>query len=165
MMGKLVELFLEQLDIHTQQNEWFVSMEVALEGITSVEAAWSYNQSNTIWQIVNHLIFWNNDVIHRLKGTVNPKQANNNEDTFGEPGSPEDEIGWEQTLSELHGVMQGLRDVIASLDDGTLDLPYRENSASTRRLLSNIMMHDTYHIGQVVLMRKLQSSWNSFNWA
>lgn len=164
-MEKSVELLLEQLDIHTQQNEWFVSMDVALEGITSIEAAWRFNQNNTIWQIVNHLIFCNNDVIHRLNGTLNPKQAENNEETFGEPGSPEDETGWEQTLAELHGVMQRLRDVIARMDDGTLDLPYRENSVSTRRLLSNIMMHDTYHIGQIVLMRKLQSSWNSYNWA
>lgn len=163
-MGKQVELLLEQLEIHTQLNEWFVSMDVALKGITSAEAAWRLNESNTIWQIVNHLIFCNDDVILRLQGTVNPKQVKNNDDTFGEPGSPEDEIGWEQTLAEFHEVMQRMRDVIARMDDGALDLPYRENSVSTRRLLSNIMMHDTYHIGQIVLLRKLQSSWNGFNW-
>lgn len=165
MMEKSAELILEQFDIHVHQNEWFVSMDVALEGITSAEAAWCLNQSNTIWQIVNHLLFWNTDVVHRLRGTLNPAQANNNDDTFGEPGNPADEAGWERTLSELQGVMQRLRDTIVEMEDGKLDMPYRDEGEPTRRLLSNIMMHDTYHIGQIVLLRKLQATWNAFNWA
>lgn len=163
-MRKQVELFIEQLDVHRHRNEWFVSIDAALDGMTSKEAAWRWQGSNTIWQIVNHLIFWNDDVIHRLNGTVNPRTIQNNDASFGEPGNAQDETGWAQTVSEFHDVMQRLDDVITRMDDSELDLPYAAQSDTKRRLLSNIMMHDTYHIGQIVLMRKLQSSWTAFDW-
>ncbi|MFD2444016.1 hypothetical protein ACFSO7_08455 [Bacillus sp. CGMCC 1.16607] len=51
-------------------------MDQALHGVNSAEAAWtSYGMTNSIWQIVNNLIFWKEDVIHRIKGTENPHKA------------------------------------------------------------------------------------------
>jgi uncharacterized damage-inducible protein DinB len=165
-MQVVAKMFLEQLDMHCYENEWFASMDQALQGVTAAEAAWtSSGNSNSIWQIVNHLIFWNEDVIHRIKGTENPHKAENNEETFGNPGDPEDEIGWSQTVQRLHEVMNKLKTVIADLDDVKLTAPYAANSYSIERLLSNIMMHDTYHVGQIVLLRKLQSSWSGVDWS
>lgn len=164
-MQVVTKIFLEQLDMHCHENEWFASMDQALQGVTAAEAAWtSSGGSNSIWQIVNHLIFWNEDVIHRMKGTENPHKANDNEETFGNQGDPEDEIGWAQTVQRLNEVINKLKRVIADLDDEKLKTPYAANRYSTERLLSNIMMHDTYHIGQIVLLRKLQSSWSGVDW-
>jgi len=157
----LNKMFLEQLDIHCHENDWFASMDQALHGVTATEAAWtSLGISNSIWQIVNHLIFWNADVIHRIKGTENPHKIEDNEETFGIPGDPKDEIGWAQTVQRLNEVMSKLKTVIEDLDDEKLKAPYAANRYSIDRLLSNIMMHDTYHLGQIVLLRKLQSSWS-----
>lgn len=162
-MQVVTKLFLEQLDMHCHENEWFASMNQALHGVTAAEAAWrSSENSNSIWQIVNHLIFWNEDVIHRIKGTENPHKPENNEETFGNPGDPEDEIRWAQTVQRLNEVMSKLKTVIAAdLEDEKLKTLYAANRYSIERLLSNIMMHDSYHIGQIVLLRKLQSSWDS----
>jgi uncharacterized damage-inducible protein DinB len=165
-MQVVAKMFLEQLEIHCYENEWFASMDQALHGVSAAEAAWtSSGNSNSIWQIVNHLIFWNEDVIHRIKGTENPQKAEANEETFGNPGDPDDEIGWSQTVQRLNEVMKNLKTVIAHLDDETLKVPYAPNRSSIERLLSNIMMHDTYHIGQIVLLRKLQSSWSGVDWS
>ncbi|THE13570.1 DinB family protein [Bacillus timonensis] len=165
-MQVVTKMLLEQLDMHGHENEWFASMDQALQGVVAAEAAWTGSgMSNSIWQIVNHLIFWNEDVIHRIKGTVNPHKAEDNEETFGNPGDPEDEIGWTQTLQRLNEVMDKLKTVIEDLDDEGLKAPYAANRYSIERLLSNIMMHDTYHIGQIVLLRKLQSSWNGVDWS
>lgn len=161
-MQVVTKLFLEQLDMHFHENEWFASMNQALHGVTAAEAAWrSSESSNSIWQIVNHLIFWNEDVIHRIKGTENPHRPKNNEETFGNQGDPEDEIRWVQTVQRLNEVMNKLKTVIADLEDEKLKTLYAANRYSIERLLSNIMMHDSYHIGQIVLLRKLQSSWDS----
>ncbi|QFK70142.1 DinB family protein [Pradoshia sp. D12] len=162
-MQVVTKVFLEQLDMHCHENEWFASMNQALHGVTAAEAAWrSSENSNSIWQIVNHLIFWNEDVIHRIKGTENPHKPENNEETFGNPGDPEDEIRWAQTVQRLNEVMSKLKTVIAAdLEDEKLKTLYAANRYSIERLLSNIMMHDSYHIGQIVLLRKLQSSWDS----
>jgi uncharacterized damage-inducible protein DinB len=161
-----VSLLLEQLDVHCNEDEWFVSIETALRGITASEASWSASEkSNTIWQIVNHLMFWNNDVIHRLKGTENPVVPADNDETFGRPGNPDDEIGWQQTVKRFTEVMRKLRVAIESLDETNLDTEYRSDSPLIRRLLGNVMMHDTYHIGQIVLLRKLHNSWKPFDWS
>lgn len=165
-MQVVTKLFLEQLDMHCYENEWFASLDQALHGVIAAEAAWtSSGISNSIWQIVNHLIFWNEDVIHRINGTENPHKAEGNDETFGNPGDPEDEIGWAQTVQRLYDVMIKLKTVIADLDDEKLSTPYAANSTSIERLLSNIMMHDTYHLGQIVLLRKLQSSWSGVDWS
>jgi uncharacterized damage-inducible protein DinB len=165
-MKGVTNIFLEQLDMHFNENEWFASMNQALHGVVAAEAAWtSSGISNSIWQIVNHLIFWNEDVIHRIKGTENPHKVEDNEATFGNPGDPEDEIEWSRTLQRLNEVMNELKTVIADLDDEKLKAPYAVDRYSIERLLSNIMMHDTYHTGQIVLLRKLQSSWGGVDWS
>lgn len=165
-MQVVSKMYVEQLEMHIHENEWFASLDQALDGVNAAEAAWtSSGFSNSIWQIVNHLIFWNEDVIHRMNGTENPHKAEDNEETFGIPGDPEDEMGWAQTVTRLNEVMNHLKTVIADLDDEKLKAPYAANRSSLERLLSNIMMHDTYHIGQIVLLRKLQSSWGGVDWS
>ncbi|WP_245976711.1 hypothetical protein [Oceanobacillus arenosus] len=67
-------------------------------------------------------------------------------------------------MQRLYEVMNKLKTVIADLDDEKLTAPYAANSYSVERLLSNIMMHDTYHLGQIVLLRKLQPSWSGIDW-
>ncbi|MFP7296882.1 DinB family protein [Neobacillus niacini] len=165
-MQVITNIFLDQLDMHFHENDWFASMDQALQGVIAAEAAWtSSGNSNSIWQIVNHLIFWNDDIIHRIKGIENPHKAEDNEATFGNPGNPEDEIGWAQTVERLNEIMNNLKTVIAELDDNKIKAPYAPNRDSIERLLSQIMMHDTYHIGQIVLLRKLQSSWSGVDWS
>lgn len=164
-MQVVTKMFLEQFDMHCHENEWFASMNQALHGVNAAEAAWrNSGSSNSIWQIVNHLIFWNEDVIHRIKGTENPHKAADNEETFGNPGDPEDEIGWAKSVQRLNEVMNKLKVVITELDDDKLKAPYAVDRYSIERLLSNIIMHDTYHLGQIVLLRKLQPSWSGGDW-
>ncbi|AZB41733.1 DinB family protein [Bacillus sp. FJAT-42376] len=159
-MQNETNLFLEQLDMHWHENEWFASLDQALDGVTAAEASWtSDGTSNSIWQIVNHLIFWNVDVIHRIKGTENSHNAKSNEETFANPGDSQDETGWAQTVKRLSEVMNELKTVTAELNDEKLKEPYAADRYSIERLLSNVMMHGSYHIGQIVLLQKLQSSW------
>ena len=160
-MQVVTKLFLEQLDMHCHENEWFASMNQALQGVTAAEAVRTSSENiNSIWQIVNHLIFWNEDVIYRIKGTENPHKPESNEETFGNQGNPEDEIGWGKTVQRLNEVMIELKTVIAGLEDEKLKTLYAPDRYSIERLLSNIMMHNSYHIGQIILLRKLQSSWD-----
>ncbi|RIW28704.1 DinB family protein [Bacillus salacetis] len=164
-MQVLSNVFVDQLDMHCHENDWFASMDQALKGVSAAEAAsTSSGTSNSIWQIVNHLIFWNEDVIHRLQGTENHHGAESNEETFGHPGNPEDEQGWRRTVHRFTEVMDTLRTVIAGIDDETMKKPYAADRYSRERLLSSIMMHDSYHLGQIVLLQKLQSSWGNVDW-
>lgn len=106
------------------------------------------------------MIFYNEDVIHRIKGTENQHNLETNEETFGKPKDPDDEFGWTKNVLRLNEVKNNLKTVFAGLDDEKLKAPLAANRYSIERLLSNIIMHDSYHIGQIVLLRKLQSSWS-----
>lgn len=164
-MGKATELLLEQLDVHWHKTEWFVSVEAALSGVTAKEASWTQPGAGyTIWQIVNHLVFCNVDVIQRFTGKGEPLQADDNDATFGEPGDPHDEAGWVSTVEKLYETLGNFQQILASLDDEKLEVPYQEGRSPTGRLLGNIMMHDSYHLGQIVLLRKLQKSWTPVDW-
>lgn len=164
-VASATKLLLEQLDIHWHSTEWFVSFEAALTGLTAKEASWTTDGAGyTIWQIVNHLVFCNADVVQRVTGKGEPLQAADNDASFGEPGDPQDDGAWSTTVNRLFEVFGDMQQLITEVNDEKLDAPYRENSSSTGRLLSNVMMHDTYHLGQIVLMRKLQGSWSPVDW-
>ncbi|WDL97531.1 DinB family protein [Alicyclobacillus sp. ALC3] len=164
-MATAANLLLEQLDVHWHSTEWFVSFDAALTGLTAMEASWTTDGAGyTIWQIVNHLVFCNADIVQKVTGKGEPLQAADNDASFGDPGDPSDDEGWSITVRKLHGALHDLQELIASMNDEKLDAPYRENKSITGRLLGNIMMHDTYHLGQIVLMRKLQRSWTPVDW-
>jgi hypothetical protein len=42
-MQVVTKMFLDQLDMHCLENEWFASMDQALHGVTTAEAAFELN--------------------------------------------------------------------------------------------------------------------------
>jgi hypothetical protein len=57
--------------------------------------------------------------------------------------------------------MNEWRDLIAAADDDKFDQPVSAtNQASWATLISNVNAHNAYHAGQILLVRKLQGSWN-----
>ncbi len=50
----------EQFDACYDENTWFVALKPALDGVTAEHATWKpAGVDNSIWEEVNHLIFWN----------------------------------------------------------------------------------------------------------
>jgi uncharacterized damage-inducible protein DinB len=89
----LNELLLDQMHSCHDQSGWFVSLNNALIGLTAEQAAWKDGSTNnSIWQLVNHLIFWNENYLNRFKGIPNPGFKGTNDSTFeGEKTSGTDE--------------------------------------------------------------------------
>lgn len=60
----------------------------AIENLTAAQAAWQPpGGGNTIWQNLNHLNYFNERSLEKVKGDVPGKALDTNEETFGAPGN------------------------------------------------------------------------------
>jgi uncharacterized damage-inducible protein DinB len=154
------ELILEQFSATHNQKNWFVPFTDAVAGLTAKQAAWKDQSGNhSIWGIVNHLIFWNGRWLIRLKGDVPPKMEIENEGTFSEGTS--DEIAWKGSINKLDEILTGIESRLKDMPDEILDKEaFPGYEGSWYDMFAQMTIHNAYHIGQIVHLRKQQGSWN-----
>lgn len=122
----------------------------ALHGIHAEQASKKISsETNSIWQIVSHLIYWRSKVTNRLSG-------NNNPPPFIDFRLPEEltEATWKQTLHDFEAAYHTLRSAIHAFKDENLDKPSPKEGQTYYQLLSGCLQHDTYHLGQIILLKK-----------
>ncbi len=163
MANGRIELLTEMMALrqHDASSGWFVPASQALLGLTAPQAAWvpPGEGTHTIWQLVSHLTFWTRVVTQHLDGV--PVHQRDNEATFGPPGDPEDAAGWSAALEALSQAYDGLRAAVGRQRDADLDRRLGDRRGTPAgRMVGGILSHDAYHIGQIVLLRKLQGSWS-----
>src|SRR5437660_3657852 len=74
---------LEQLHTSHDQKDWFVPIDVAVEGLTPAQVTWTDGHGNhSIGQLVNHLAFWNARALEEFKGEKPAAFNGNNDETF-----------------------------------------------------------------------------------
>lgn len=140
------------------KEEWFVPLAASLEGLTAAEAAWRPpGGGNTIWQTVNHINYYDERLLCRLTERPFGPVLPDNDATFGEPGNPDDGTGWQEAVQRTRRVAAGLRTALDARSDADLEQPL--SGSSLGEYLTAWIMHDAYHTGQIVLMRKQQGSW------
>jgi len=145
-------VLLEQLKTTHNNKDWFVTANVAVEGLTAEQASWTDGKGNhSIGQLANHLVFWNTDALARMKGQPRPKFSGNNDETFNDFDTKK----WNDTVQQLDKVMTDLEKFTETADEKTL-----AKNAST---LAHIGTHNAYHMGQMIYIRRLQGSWNPEN--
>ncbi len=118
------EILIEQFTTCYDENGWFVALKTALEGVTAEQAAWKPDGvDNSIWENVNHIIFWNERWLQRYRGELNKPEDVENKGTF-----KSDDKDWDETVAKLYRVMDEWRDKLNAIDDDKLKL------ASERRI-------------------------------
>ncbi len=78
------EMLLAQIAACRDTNGWFVSMASALAGLDAAGAARSAGtSSHSVWEILYHVIFWNERWLKRLEGKPLEPGPSNNDESFG----------------------------------------------------------------------------------
>jgi uncharacterized damage-inducible protein DinB len=145
----LRSVLLEQLRTTHTEKDWFVPINVAVEGVTAEQANWKDASGNhSVGQLTYHLLFWNRRELAKFKGEPETKFSGNNEETFNNFDSKK----WNDTTKELDQVMTELEKIVETADDAKL--------ATWASEIAHIGTHNAYHVGQIVFVRKLQGSWN-----
>lgn len=110
--------------------------------------------SNSIWEIVNHLIAWRENVLQRVKGKI-MTTPDHNYFTAIEDLS---ETAWQQSLQDLATSQENWIDFLRELDETALAKIYPKNNHTYYEHIHGILHHDAYHLGQIVLLKKLLGS-------
>jgi len=133
--------------------------EGAVSGLSSeMRGAKADNFPYTIWELVEHLRMAQHDIVEFSR---NPEYESPSwpEGYWPESEKPADEQQWKESLQ---AVRRDHRDMIDMVSDSDLDLfqPFPHGTGQT--LMREAMLvadHNAYHIGQIILLRKLLGVW------
>ena len=145
----------------TNVPNWFVTLEQAIRGLNANQAIWNDTEdANSIWSIVYHLTFWNERYLARFNGYPTTDQVENNDITFQISDVAVTEENWADAVNRLMSSLLNWQDAIIQADDAKLDSPVIEGKEGEWwETIANIAIHNAYHIGQIVDIRKRQGSW------
>ncbi|PLR98757.1 DinB family protein [Bacillus sp. T33-2] len=152
------DVLLNQIQACNNVNGWFVSFENSIKGLTAEEAAEKHGEgTNSIREIVNHLNFWNERYLHRFLRIPEESMDGNNDTTFHDPADAD----WDTTVNRFYSIMDRWSVALKEASDRKLDSPVQENDEEQwESTLANLTIHNAYHIGQIVTIRKIQGTWN-----
>lgn len=154
------ETILKQYDRCYNENGWFVAARNAIAGLTVQQAAWKPDDSvNCIWETLSHLYYYNNAYLQRFKGIEYEYDVAENNATFSTGEYTEAE--WQADVTRFDAVMSEWRSLIAAADASKFSESVPTNmSLNWADLIADVNAHNAYHGGQILLLRKLQGSWD-----
>ena len=129
-----------------------------LDGIdASAAAAHPIKGAHSIWELVLHMTAWVNEVRRRLKGG---KHGDPIEGDWPAVGATTQDA-WKKALSALRRAHTDLAQTLASTDEAALarqvggnQLDATGKPVTLYQTAIGILQHDTYHAGQITLLKK-----------
>ena len=124
-------------------------VKIAIEGLTPEQAAWKDESENhSIAQLVNHLIFWNQQYLAKFNGEKPAAFDGDNKETF----AGTDKAAWDASVQKVDEVLTAFEKAIEAADDAKL--------AKWSSTIAKISTHNAYHTGQIIYIRKLRGNWD-----
>jgi uncharacterized damage-inducible protein DinB len=107
--------------------------------------------AHSIWELVAHLTVWL-DVPRRRTEEMRAIEPTPKQDW--PPVTETGEAAWREAQDRLRQAYQGLRDLLAQLDEGRLEETAPGRDYPVYVLLHGVIQHLAYHSGQIVLLKK-----------
>lgn len=127
------------------------SLTEILAGVTAGQAAARpIAGTHSIWELVLHIIFWEEVSRQRVEGKDRKYEA---EDGWQSVADTSEEA-WQAALDQLRRTNHALREAIAKLTDEQLKERAAGQEYSIYFLLHGVIQHDLYHAGQIALLKK-----------
>jgi hypothetical protein len=123
---------------------WYASWPKALDGLTPEQAAWKpHPRRHSIWQLVNHIVFWQDYTLRAARGQ---------KPTRDEFARESERRNWEEPVEVTASAWADAR--------GRFDRSYRamvdlvNTSDALDRPLYHLL-HESYHFGQIMYLRAM----------
>jgi hypothetical protein len=125
-----------------EKGMWSAPWSKSLEDLTPKEAAWKPSpERHSIWQIVEHMIFWRQYAVDRLGGAEPLSDEEIQRRNFPEPREISD-AAWHQTRERFGAAQKRVREAFL-------------NPSYTTENIRNLVPHDHYHFGQIMYVKAL----------
>lgn len=160
--SRIVEI-LHMLDPAPGERLWFggASPLGCLRGVSPEQAAWKPSPDrHNIWELALHLAYWKYAIRRNLEGSPAggfPRSPSN------WPRLPDviDAASWKKDRTLLRFEHEKLVSAVEKFDPKRLDQKSRGNGAYRYAdLLFGTVMHDTYHVAQIQLTKRLYRAAN-----
>lgn len=109
---------------------------------------------NTIWEIVQHLISWRQNVLQRVQGVVLVTPENN----YFTPLTDTSPEAWKAALDQLEETQNQWISFLQEVREVDMLKTYPGNEMSYYDHIIGILEHDAYHLGQISLLAKAARS-------
>lgn len=155
------QILLEQFTACYDENGWFVALENALDGLSAEDALWKEGGlDHSIRELVEHLRYWNGRWLKRFFGSAVEDSKETIDATFRVANGGE--IEWENLKGELFQIFAEWKRALETADEAKFgDQVSAEYKEPWSVPIAHQNIHNAYHIGQIVIVRKLQGSWNA----
>lgn len=156
------EFLLDQFTSNYDTNGWFVALKNALNNLSVQDAAWKADGAdNSIWGVLAHLNFYNERYLKRFKGEQIESSHLENSETFAGSENANDEA-WQEEIEKFERIMSEWKSAIESADESKFAQNVSaENQTPWAEIVGLINTHNAHHGGQIVILRKLQGSWDA----
>lgn len=139
----------------------FAPFGAATAGLSAAQAAAIPGERlNSIWAVVNHLWFWNEVPLRKLRGEpIEPADLGAPDwNGWPPPGDPADDAAWEAARERAIAANAAYAAAVAELGPEALaaDLP---GWGPAWAIIQGMSAHNAYHIGEIVTLRHLQGLW------
>ncbi|VTR42225.1 DinB superfamily [Actinobacillus pleuropneumoniae] len=161
-MAHANDVLMNQLLANANDPSWHVPFQQSVEQLTEDEAFWTpANGSHSIAEIIQHLLYWNEtwQTRYRESRVDAVPSIGDNHNSFVIP----DHATFAELRDRLLEVLLQWQELLsaAKLEQEVNGFP---EPAKWWELVSNAAMHNAYHIGQIVYIRKLQKNCSPLEW-
>jgi|SRR5579884_123377 len=115
---------------------------------------------HSVWELVEHIRIANHDLLEFMVGETY-EEMKWPDDYWPRSSAPADDAEWQRAIDEIHRETQALKDL--TLDESR-DLTQRIPRGSGQTYLRTVLVamdHVSYHVGQIVAVRRLLGAWPS----
>ena len=142
-------VLLEQLRTTHDQEDWFVPVSTAIDGVTAEQAMWTPGKGNhSVGQLAYHIWYWDQRALSDFKGEKKAPFDGNNNETFDKFTADQ----WTDLVKKLNQVLADWDKAVTDADD--------EKLAANASLIAHVGAHNAYHVVQILYVRKQQGIWN-----
>ncbi len=161
MTDRRLEEALRHLDPPAGTKLWHGGASVlgALRGLSPEVAAWRpHPDRHSIWALALHVAYWNYAVRRRITGEARggfPRKPSN----FPSVPSEATKAAWSEDRRLVKEQHDRLVEAITDFDPSRLDeYVGGESKTGYAVLITGIVLHDTYHAGQIVMLKRIAAS-------
>lgn len=152
-----LKMYAAQLNENFSGEPWFGRNILAiLSEIDEDIACQKPNGQHSILELLYHMINWRLFTINRLEKSSAPG-SNYFEENDWQLLDHNDKSLWQKGIEQLKNTQQKLVNLLNTLKDEELQNPVHERDYENRTLISGIIQHDVYHLGQIAYIKKMLS--------
>ena len=117
------------------------------------------NVPYSIWQQIEHIRITQKDILD-FSVNKNYKELNWPDDYWVIASAPENEAAWNQSIANIQSDLNAFIEALQNADD--IYEPFKHGSGqSWLREALVLFDHNSYHLGEVIALRRLLGNWKS----